>query len=212
VKKEQASRVMARVKTKKQADVAGFSEGERMVVDQISQEILRRVQNLLDVGLTYLTLDRAAMSLSGGEAQRVRLAAQLGSNLSGVIYILDEPSIGLHQRDNDRLIATIKRLRDQGNTVIVVEHDQAVMEAADYVVDIGPGAGEYGGEVIAAGTLAEVKKTKESTTAPYLTGKKTIETPSVRRKGSGKAIKIKGASAFNLKNIDVVSIVFLPVR
>ena len=203
VKKEQASRVMARVKTKKQADVAGFSEAERMVADQISQEILRRVQNLLDVGLTYLTLDRAAMSLSGGEAQRVRLAAQLGSNLSGVIYILDEPSIGLHQRDNDRLIATIKRLRDQGNTVIVVEHDQAVMEAADYVVDIGPGAGEYGGEVIAAGTLAEVKKTKESTTAPYLTGKKTIETPVSRRKGSGKAIKIKGASAFNLKNIDV---------
>jgi excinuclease ABC subunit A len=212
VKKEQASRVMARVKTKKQADVAGFSEGERMVVDQISQEILRRVQNLLDVGLTYLTLDRAAMSLSGGEAQRVRLAAQLGSNLSGVIYILDEPSIGLHQRDNDRLIATIKRLRDQGNTVIVVEHDQAVMEAADYVVDIGPGAGEYGGEVIAAGTLAEVKKTKESTTAPYLTGKKTIETTSIFLRLKADAPLILIAFPLPFLRTDGVSIVFLPVR
>lgn len=200
--KVKASRAMARVKTKKEEDRAGFSEMERVVVDQIAQEVLRRVQNLLDVGLSYLTLDRAAMSLSGGEAQRVRLAAQLGSQLSGVIYILDEPSIGLHQRDNDRLIATIKRLRDQGNTVIVVEHDQAVMEAADYVVDIGPGAGEYGGEIIAAGTLAEVKKTKESTTAPYLTGKKQIETPAIRRKGSGKHIAIKGATAFNLKDVD----------
>ena len=202
-KKLKASRTMQHAKVKKEADVAGFSEAERMVADQISQEIIRRIQNLLDVGLSYLTLDRAAMSLSGGEAQRVRLAAQLGSELSGVIYILDEPSIGLHQRDNDRLITTIKRLRDLGNTVIVVEHDQAVMEAADYVVDIGPGAGEYGGEIIAAGSLADLKKSKESTTGPYLSGKKFIETPGTRRKGSGKQIMIRGASAFNLKNIDV---------
>ncbi len=202
-KKAKPSRTMQRVKVKEEADKVGFSETERIVADQISNEIVRRVQNLLDVGLSYLTLDRAAMSLSGGEAQRVRLAAQLGSELSGVIYILDEPSIGLHQRDNDKLIQTIKRLRDLGNTVIVVEHDQAVMEAADYIVDIGPGAGEYGGEIIAAGTLAELKKEKESTTGPYLSGKKFLETPATRRKGNGKAIKIRGAQAFNLKNIDV---------
>lgn len=200
--KAKASRVMKNVKVKQEKDQAGFSETERVVVDQIAQEISRRIQNLLDVGLSYLTLDRAAMSLSGGEAQRVRLAAQLGSELSGVIYILDEPSIGLHQRDNDRLINTIKRLRDLGNTVIVVEHDQAVMEAADYIVDIGPGAGEYGGEIIAAGSLADLKKSKESTTGPYLSGKKFIETPATRRKGNGKALKIKGATAFNLKNVD----------
>lgn len=200
--KAKASRVMKNVKVKEEKDQAGFSETERIVVDQIAQEISRRIQNLLDVGLSYLTLDRAAMSLSGGEAQRVRLAAQLGSELSGVIYILDEPSIGLHQRDNDRLIQTIKRLRDLGNTVIVVEHDQAVMEAADYIVDIGPGAGEYGGEIIAAGSLADLKKSKESTTGPYLSGKKFIETPHTRRKGNGKSLKIKGATAFNLKNVD----------
>lgn len=202
-KKAKPSRTMQHVKVKQEIDIAGFSETERLVADQVSQEIIRRIQNLLDVGLSYLTLDRAAMSLSGGEAQRVRLAAQLGSELSGVIYILDEPSIGLHQRDNDRLITTIKRLRDLGNTVIVVEHDHAVMEAADYIVDIGPGAGEYGGEVIAAGTLVELKKNKESTTGPYLSGKKFIETPPTRRKGSGKSITIRGAQAFNLKNIDV---------
>lgn len=201
--KAKPSRTMQRVKVTQAEDVAGFTDTERIVADQISQEIIGRIKNLLDVGLSYLTLDRAAMSLSGGEAQRVRLAAQLGSELSGVIYILDEPSIGLHQRDNDRLIATIKRLRDLGNTVIVVEHDQAVMEAADYIVDIGPGAGEYGGEIIGAGTLAELKKQKDSTTGPYLSGKKFIETPATRRKGSGKSITIKGAEAFNLKNIDV---------
>ncbi len=188
---------------KSMRSLKGFSPTERLVVDQVAQEIVRRVKHLLDVGLSYLTLDRAAMSLSGGEAQRVRLAAQLGADLSGVIYILDEPSIGLHQRDNEKLIQTIKRLRDQGNTVVVVEHDQAVMEASDYLIDIGPGAGVYGGEVIAAGTLAEVKKNKESTTAPYLTGKKTLPTPATRRKGNGKVLKIRGASAFHLKNIDV---------
>ncbi len=191
-----------RVKAEKVEDAKGLTERERLVVDQISAEIIRRTQNLLDVGLNYLTLDRSAMSLSGGEAQRVRLAAQLGAELSGVIYILDEPSIGLHQRDNDKLIGTVKRLRDLGNTVIVVEHDQAVIEAADYVVDVGPGAGEYGGEIVAAGTLAEVKKHKESLTGAYLTGKKSIEIPKQRRKGNAKNLTVKGATEFNLKNVD----------
>jgi excinuclease ABC subunit A len=162
---------IARIKASKDVDSQGFTERERLVVDQISTEISHRLQNLIDVGLNYLTLDRSAMSLSGGEAQRVRLAAQLGSELSGVIYILDEPSIGLHSRDNDKLIATIKRLRDLGNTVIVVEHDEAIIEAADYVVDVGPGAGEYGGEIIAQGTVAEIKRSKESTTGAYLSGR-----------------------------------------
>ncbi|MBM3204864.1 excinuclease ABC subunit A, partial [Candidatus Uhrbacteria bacterium] len=169
-----------RVKTEKVEDAKGLTERERLVVDQISTEIMRRVKNLLDVGLNYLTLDRSAMSLSGGEAQRVRLAAQLGAELSGVIYILDEPSIGLHQRDNDKLIETIKRLRDLGNTVVVVEHDQAVIEAADYIVDVGPGAGEYGGEIVAEGTLTEIKRHKESLTGSYLSGKKQIEIPKTR--------------------------------
>ncbi|MCR4256094.1 MAG: excinuclease ABC subunit UvrA, partial [Candidatus Uhrbacteria bacterium] len=184
-------------------DAAGFSERERLVVDQITGEVKRRITNLLEVGLEYLTLDRSAMSLSGGEAQRVRLAAQLGSELSGVTYILDEPSIGLHQRDNAKLIHTIKRLRDLGNTVIVVEHDEAVMRAADHVVDVGPGAGEYGGEIVAQGTLAEIKKNKESETGLYLSGKKSLEVPKTRRKGNGKAITVRGANAFNLKNVDV---------
>lgn len=191
-----------RVKLEKVEDAKGLTERERLVVDQISTEIMRRVKNLLDVGLNYLTLDRSAMSLSGGEAQRVRLAAQLGAELSGVIYILDEPSIGLHQRDNDKLIETIKRLRDLGNTVIVVEHDQAVIEAADYIVDVGPGAGEYGGEIVAEGTLPEIKRHKESLTGAYLSGKKAIEIPKTRRKGNGKNITVKGATAFNLKNVD----------
>ncbi len=200
--KAKASKII-RVKASAAPDVAGFTERERLVVDQVTNEVTRRLRNLIDVGLNYLTLDRAAMSLSGGEAQRVRLAAQLGSELSGVIYILDEPSIGLHQRDNDKLINTVKRLRDLGNTVIVVEHDEAVMKAADYLVDIGPGAGEYGGEVIFAGTLAELKKAKDSSTGQYLTGKKQLETPKTRRKGNGKAITVKGATAFNLKNVDL---------
>lgn len=193
---------IVKLKSNSTADAHGFTERERLVVDQISTEIKRRLVNLLDVGLGYLTLDRGFMSLSGGESQRVRLAAQLGSELSGVIYILDEPSIGLHQRDNDKLIGTMKRLRDVGNTVIVVEHDQAVMEAADYVLDIGPGAGEYGGEIIAQGTLAEVKRVKESLTGAYLLGKKQIEKPKVRRKGNGRAVTVKGATEFNLKNVD----------
>ena len=193
---------IVRLKNEKKADPQGFTERERLIVDQISHEVARRLVNLIDVGLGYLTLDRSVMSLSGGEAQRVRLAAQLGAELSGVIYILDEPSIGLHQRDNDKLIGTMKRLRDIGNTVIVVEHDEAVMQAADHIVDIGPGAGEYGGEVVAEGTLAEIKKNKESLTGQYLTGKKKIAIPKLRRKGNGKNITIRGASEFNLKNVD----------
>ncbi|MFA6429392.1 MAG: excinuclease ABC subunit UvrA [Patescibacteria group bacterium] len=192
-----------KIKIDKVLDQNGFTERERLIVDQVSTEIKRRLQNMLDVGLNYLTLDRSAMSLSGGESQRVRLAVQLGSELSGVIYILDEPSIGLHPRDDDKLIATVKRLRDLGNTVIVVEHDRAIMEAADYVVDVGPGAGEYGGEIVAEGTLAEIKRDKESLTGQYLAGKKKIEIPKLRRKGNGKNITIRGASAFNLKNVDV---------
>lgn len=183
-------------------DALGFTERERLVVDQVTNEVKRRLANLMDVGLGYLTLDRSAMSLSGGEAQRVRLAAQLGSELSGVIYILDEPSIGLHQRDNDKLIATMKRLRDLGNTVIVVEHDQAVMEAADHVVDVGPGAGEYGGEIIAQGTMADIKRNKESLTGAYLTGRRSLERPKTRRKGNGKFLTVKGATEFNLQDVD----------
>lgn len=179
-----------------------FTERERRVVEQVANEIKRRLANLSDVGLGYLTLDRSAMSLSGGESQRVRLAAQLGSDLSGIIYILDEPSIGLHQRDNDKLIGTMKRLRDLGNTVIVVEHDQAVMEAADYIVDVGPGAGEYGGEIIGQGTLAEIKRNKESLTGAYLTGRRNLDAPKKRRKGKGKALTVKGATEFNLQSVD----------
>jgi excinuclease ABC subunit A len=200
-RKAKASKII-RVKEEKVTDPKGFTERERLVVDQLSNEVKRRLANLIDVGLNYLTLDRSAMSLSGGEAQRVRLAAQLGSELSGVIYILDEPSIGLHQRDNDKLIQTMIRLRDLGNTIIVVEHDQAVMEAADYVIDVGPGAGEYGGEIVAKGTLAEIKRNKESLTGAYLLGKRKLEIPKKRRKGNGKSLTVKGASAFNLQNVD----------
>ncbi len=194
---------IAKLKGEKKPDANGFNEQERLVVDQVTGEIRRRLQNLMDVGLDYLTLDRSAMSLSGGEAQRVRLAAQLGSELSGVIYILDEPSIGLHPRDNDKLIHTIKRLRDLGNTVLVVEHDDAIMKAADWIVDVGPGAGEYGGHIIAQGTLAQIKKDKDSVTGQYLSGKMSLEKPKVRRKGNGKAVTVRGATAFNLKNVDV---------
>ena len=181
----------------------GLSSDERLVIERVAKEVNIRIGQLVEVGLGYLTLDRSAMTLSGGESQRVRLATQLGTQLSGVIYILDEPSIGLHPRDNDKLIATIKRLRDLGNSVIVVEHDEAMILAADYVFDIGPGAGEYGGEVIAEGTAAQMKKIKESLTGQYLSGKKTIPTPKKFRKGNGKNITIQGAKAFNLKNVDV---------
>ncbi len=157
----------------------------------------------MQVGLGYLTLDRSAMTLSGGESQRVRLATQLGSQLSGVIYILDEPSIGLHPRDNDQLIETIRQLRDFGNSIIVVEHDHAMIEAADYVFDIGPGAGEYGGHVVAQGTPAQICKQKDSLTGQYLSGAKSIPVPKKYRKGNGKKMVVQGASAFNLKNVDV---------
>lgn len=157
---------------------------------------------MLDVGLDYLTLSRAAGTLSGGEAQRIRLATQIGSGLVGVAYILDEPSIGLHQRDNDRLIATLKHLRDLGNTVIVVEHDEDTMRAADYIVDIGPGAGSEGGEVVATGTAEEIMQNPRSITGQYLSGKLKIEVPKTRRKPNG-WITVKGASEHNLKNIDV---------
>jgi len=180
-----------------------LSETERLVIERVAKEVKSRLQHLLDVGVGYLTLDRSAMTLSGGEAQRVRLATQLGSSLSGVIYILDEPSIGLHPRDNDKLIETIKRLRDIGNSVIVVEHDETMIREADYVFDVGPGAGEYGGEIIAEGTPPQILKNKHSLTGQYLSGKKAIPLPKSPRKGSGKNITIEGATAFNLKNVSV---------
>lgn len=176
---------------------------DKKVANQIIKEILSRLEFLLNVGLNYLTIDRPAISLSGGEAQRIRLANQIGTALVGVLYILDEPSIGLHQRDNTKLINTLKDLRDLGNTVIVVEHDEATMEAADYIVDVGPGAGEHGGNIVAVGTPEEIKKNPKSLTGQYLSGKKFIPTPAKYRKGNGKSIKIINAHEHNLKNIDV---------
>ena len=175
---------------------------QHQIADEVVKEIRSRVKFMLDVGLDYLTLSRAAGTLSGGEAQRIRLATQIGSGLVGVAYILDEPSIGLHQRDNDRLIATLKHLRDLGNTVIVVEHDEDTMRAADYIVDIGPGAGSEGGEVVATGTAEEIMQNPRSITGQYLSGKLKIEVPKMRRKPNG-WITVKGASEHNLKNIDV---------
>lgn len=180
-----------------------FSEKKRIISDQIVREIKNRLQFLVDVGLDYLNLSRKSGTLSGGEAQRIRLATQIGSSLMGVLYILDEPSIGLHQRDNDKLIGTLQKLRDVGNTVIVVEHDEDTMKAADYIVDIGPGAGEYGGEVIACGTAEEIMKCEKSITGQYLSGAKKIEVPALRREGNGKKITIKGAKENNLKNLNV---------
>ena len=176
---------------------------DRMIADQILKELNKRLQFLIDVGLDYLTLSRAAGTLSGGEAQRIRLATQIGSGLTGVLYILDEPSIGLHQRDNDRLLATLKKLRDLGNTVLVVEHDEDTMYAADQIIDIGPGPGVHGGKVIAQGTAEEIKQIPESITGQYLSGKKQIIVPKKRRKSNGKAIEIKGATEHNLKNVNV---------
>ena len=177
---------------------------EAMIADRILKEINARLGFLVDVGLDYLTLSRSAGTLSGGESQRIRLATQIGSGLVGVVYILDEPSIGLHQRDNDKLIATLKNLMDMGNTLIVVEHDEDTMYAADYIVDIGPGAGRNGGEVVCAGTVDDIKKCENSETGAYLSGRKKIEVPAVRRKvQEGKFITVKGAAENNLKNIDV---------
>lgn len=180
-----------------------FSEQNQEIARPILKEIDDRLTFLKNVGLDYLTLSRSARTLSGGEAQRIRLATQIGSNLSGVMYVLDEPSIGLHQRDNDRLIASLKKMRDLGNTLIVVEHDEDTMRAADYLIDIGPGAGENGGQVIAAGTPKQVEKKRNSLTGQYLSGKKYIAIPNERRKGNGKKIVVKGASENNLKNIDI---------
>lgn len=176
---------------------------DKMIADQILKELNKRLQFLLDVGLEYLTLSRSAGSLSGGEAQRIRLATQIGSGLTGVLYILDEPSIGLHQRDNEKLLATLRKLRDLGNTVLVVEHDEDTMYAADQIIDIGPGAGVHGGKVIAQGTAEEIKLVPESITGQYLSGKKQILVPKKRRKSNGKAIEVKGATEHNLKNMNV---------
>lgn len=180
-----------------------LTKREQMIAQQVLKEIKNRLQFLLDVGLDYLTLDRAAATLSGGESQRIRLATQIGSRLVGVLYILDEPSIGLHQRDNNKLIKTLKDLRDLGNTVIVVEHDEDTMRAADYIVDIGPGAGEHGGKIVACGTLEDIQKCQESVTGQYLSGKKHIPVPSKRRKPNKKWLELKGCRENNLKNIDV---------
>ncbi|KRK99892.1 excinuclease ABC subunit A [Secundilactobacillus odoratitofui DSM 19909 = JCM 15043] len=180
-----------------------FSEQNEAIARPILKEIRDRLTFLENVGLDYLTLSRAARTLSGGEAQRIRLATQIGSNLSGVLYILDEPSIGLHQRDNDRLIASLKKMRDLGNTLIVVEHDEDTMLASDYLIDIGPGAGEHGGQVMAAGTPKQVTRVKKSLTGQYLSGKKFVPVPTERRQGNGKKIRITGAAENNLKQITV---------
>lgn len=178
-----------------------FSEKDKIISSQIIKEIQSRLSFLINVGLDYLDLARKAGTLSGGEAQRIRLATQIGSQLMGVLYILDEPSIGLHQRDNDRLISTLKQLRDVGNTLIVVEHDEDTMREADYIVDIGPGAGEHGGEIVAKGTLDEIMGNENSLTGKYLTGAKKVELPEERRKGNGNFITVKGAKENNLKNV-----------
>ena len=179
-------------------------EGNMAVVaQQIIREITSRLRFLTDVGLSYLTLSRGAGTLSGGESQRIRLATQIGSSLMGVLYILDEPSIGLHQRDNDKLLATLKHLRDLGNTLIVVEHDEDTMRAADYIVDVGPGAGSHGGNIVAAGTLQDILDCPESVTGQYLSGKKKIPVPQTRRPGNGQFLTVRGARENNLKDIDV---------
>ncbi len=180
-----------------------LTEQQMLIADRILKEIRSRLGFLKSVGLGYLTLARSAGTLSGGESQRIRLATQIGSSLMGVLYILDEPSIGLHQRDNDKLLATLKNLRDLGNSLIVVEHDEDTMRSADYLIDIGPGAGVHGGQVVAAGTPAEVMANPDSLTGQYLSGKKKIEVPTVRRPGNGKILKVVGAAENNLRHIDV---------
>ena len=184
-------------------DSLQLSEKDMMIAERILKEIKSRLGFLVNVGLGYLTLSRSAATLSGGESQRIRLATQIGSSLMGVLYILDEPSIGLHQRDNDKLLRTLKRLRDLGNTLIVVEHDEDTMRAADYIVDVGPGAGVNGGRIVCAGTVDNICACPESVTGQYLSGKKKIPVPETRRAGSGKFLRIRGAKENNLKNIDV---------
>lgn len=180
-----------------------LSERDQIIAKQILKEITSRLQFLSSVGLGYLNLSRAAGTLSGGESQRIRLATQIGSSLMGVLYILDEPSIGLHQRDNAKLLATLKQLRDLGNSLIVVEHDEETMREADYIVDIGPGAGIHGGTIVATGTVDDICKCKESVTGQYLSGEKYVPVPSERRSGNGNSLRIIGAQENNLKNIDV---------
>lgn len=180
-----------------------LSEQDRKIADLILKEIISRLYFLNNVGLDYLTLNRSSGTLSGGEAQRIRLATQIGSRLTGVLYVLDEPSIGLHQRDNDRLINTLKEMRDLGNTLIVVEHDDDTMREADYLVDVGPGAGDYGGEIVAAGTPKQVMRNSKSLTGQYLSGKKRIEVPEHRRPVTDRKLKVRGASSNNLKDVDV---------
>ncbi|STY46498.1 Excinuclease ABC subunit A [Listeria fleischmannii subsp. coloradonensis] len=183
-------------------EALSLSEKESQIAAPILKEVRSRLGFLNNVGLNYLTLSRAAGTLSGGEAQRIRLATQIGSRLTGVLYILDEPSIGLHQRDNDRLVETLQNMRDIGNTLIVVEHDEDTMMAADYLIDIGPGAGEHGGQIVAAGTPKEVAQDKNSITGQYLSGKKFIPVPTSRRDGNGNKLEIIGAKANNLKNVN----------
>lgn len=180
-----------------------LSEKDAVIAEQILKEIVSRLSFLKDVGLDYLTLSRSAATLSGGESQRIRLATQIGSSLMGVLYILDEPSIGLHQKDNEKLLATLRHLTDIGNTLIVVEHDEDTMYAADYIVDVGPGAGVNGGEIVACGSVSDIKKCKNSITGRYLSGVRKIEVPASRREGNGNYITVKGAAANNLKGIDV---------
>ena len=180
-----------------------LSEKETQIAKLILREIDERLRFLTNVGLDYITLSRSAGTLSGGEAQRIRLATQIGSRLTGVLYILDEPSIGLHQRDNELLIGSLKNMRDIGNTLIVVEHDEDTMMAADYLIDVGPGAGVHGGQIMAAGTPEEVMDNPNSLTGQYLSGKKFIPLPIERRKPDGRFIDVKGAKENNLKNINV---------
>ena len=184
-------------------NTAKVSTRDEMIGAPIFKEVKERLGFLKSVGLGYLTLSRGAASLSGGESQRIRLATQIGSALTGVLYVLDEPSIGLHQRDNDKLIATMKRLRDLGNTLIVVEHDEDTMRQADYIVDVGPGAGVHGGEIVAAGSVADICKVKRSITGAYLSGRKFVEVPETRREGNGKALRVVKAHENNLQDITV---------
>ncbi len=193
------SEIEKKVKSKKK----GLTEKEYKIAEQLICEIKKRLEYLIAVSLDYLTLDRSATTLAGGESQRIRLAKQISSSLTEIIYVLDEPSIGMHQRDIERLINTLKKLRDTGNTVLVVEHDQAIMQEADIVIDLGPGAGEYGGKIVDLGTLDKIKKNKDSLTGLYLSGKYKIETRKKYRKGNNKNITVKGATANNLNNIDV---------
>src|SRR5699024_10470521 len=190
------------VEAKEFFDTLELTKKENEIATMILKEINDRLLFLINVGLTYLTLSRASGTLSGGEAQRIRLATQIGSALTGVLYVLDEPSIGLHQRDNDRLIETLMSMRELDNTLIVVEHDEDTMRAADWIIDIGPGAGEHGGHIVASGTPAEIEKNKQSLTGQYLSGEKFIPLPNERKQPDGRSIKVVGAKENNLKNIN----------